>query len=78
MSDEVDIANERRDQELANIINEFRYKLENPTVVFNSGHCRNCDETLDDGRAYCDSECASDFENRQLAIRRNGSLRGMI
>ena len=77
MSDVIDDANERAEKWLTAHIEEHVYQM-SVAAVFNSGRCRNCDEALDDGQAYCDSECASDFEKRQHSIRRNGILRGMI
>jgi hypothetical protein len=76
MSDIIDDANDRAERWLTAQIEEHQYQM-SATAAFNAGLCRNCDEKLDDGRAYCDSECASDFEKRQRAHRRNGSM-GMI
>lgn len=73
MSDIIDDANDRAEKWLTAHIEEHVYQM-SVAAVFNSGHCRNCDETLDDGRAYCDMECALDFEKRQHANRRNGVL----
>jgi hypothetical protein len=71
MSDVIDDANDRAERWLTAQIEEHQYQM-SATAAFNAGLCRNCDEKLDDGRAYCDSECASDFEKRQRANQRNG------
>ena len=76
MSDEVDFANERRDVELAARIAEMQYQLGHAVNAFELGRCRNCNEKLDDGRAFCDASCRQDFEDRLAADRRNGKYRG--
>ena len=72
MSDEIDIANERRDQELANRIANFQYQLEHAVSTFEAGRCRNCDDKLDDGRNYCDETCRDDHLERIKAEKRRG------
>lgn len=32
----------------------------------------NCQAKLDDGRAYCDKDCATDFNDRQRMSKRTG------
>jgi hypothetical protein len=72
MSDEIDIANDRRDAELANRISEFQYQLNHAVSAFETGRCRNCETKTDDSRAFCDSECMKDWEYRQKMSKRVG------
>ena len=76
MSDEIDIANDRRDAELENRIAEFQYSLSHAVSAFPVGECRNCAEKLDDGRPYCDEKCRDDHWERIKAEKRNGKYRG--
>lgn len=76
MSDDVDIANDRRDAKLANRIAEFQWQLNHAVNAYPVGECRNCAEKLDDGRAFCDEACRTDWDDRQRAARRNGKYRG--
>lgn len=59
--DESDMATfvELRDTELA--IARVRNQVE---TVIATGKCNNCDEPVDGGRKYCDSECALDHHKR--------------
>lgn len=72
MSDEIDIANERRDVELAARIAEFKYQMGHAVSAFEVGRCRNCDDKLDDGRNYCDETCRDDHWKRIKADMRRG------
>lgn len=76
MSDDIDIANDRRDAELANRIAEHSYQLGHAVSAFEAGRCRNCDDKIDDGRAFCTPECRTDWDDRQRADKRNGKYRG--
>ena len=74
MADECDLANDRRDAELANRISEFQYALGHAVSAWEHGpgRCRNCADVVDDSRPFCGPECASDFEYRQKRNKRNG------
>lgn len=76
MADECDIANDRAQAELENRIAEFRYQLGHAVSAYPVGECRNCSTRIDDGRAFCDSECMQDWDDRLKASRRNGKYRG--
>ncbi len=45
-------------------------------VIPDTGRCRNCAERLDDGRAFCDADCATDFDIRTKSDKRNAKYRG--
>lgn len=72
MSDIIDDANDCAEKWLAAHIEEHQYQTNLASIVFGYGRCRNCDKALDDGRSYCDRDCAADFEKRQRASKRNG------
>ena len=76
MGDIADIANDRRDTELENLIAEHIYQLGHAVSAYEVGRCRNCGDKTDDSRAFCDLDCSRDFEDRQRADRRNGKYRG--
>ena len=73
--DDADIANDRRDAELANRISEHSYQLIHAVSAYPEGECRNCGEKLTD-RNYCDADCARDFEERMRLARMNRKYRG--
>ncbi len=75
-SDPIDAASDYTDRWLEAQISEHQYQLAHAVSAYPVGECRNCSTRLDDGRAYCDAECARDFEDRQRADRRNGKYRG--
>ena len=70
--DEADYGNERAQAMLEAAIQEHQYQLNHAVSAFPVGECRNCQTKLDDGRAYCDKECADDFFNRQQMNKRKG------
>ena len=72
MADEADVANDYQAKWLAAQLEEHSYQMSHPAVTFEAGRCRNCEERLDDGRTFCDTDCATDFETRLRASRRNG------
>lgn len=72
--DECDIAQERIDAHLSNLIAEHQYKLAHAVSDFEPGRCRNCEDRLDDGRVYCDADCARDFHDRQRMSKRAGRI----
>ena len=74
--DEADVGNDRAQAWLDYQISEHQYRLGHAVDAFEQGRCRNCLERIDDGRAYCDKECADDFAMRQKADKRNGKYRG--
>lgn len=75
MTDIIDDANERAAKWLNAQIEEHQWQMGHAVSAFEVGRCRNCDDKLDDGRNYCDSECAADFEARQKSERRNRKTR---
>lgn len=76
MADEADVANDYQEKWLAAQISEHQYQLNHAVSAFEIGRCRNCDDKTDDGRAFCNPDCASDFSARQRAEKRNGKYRG--
>ncbi len=70
--DELDYAQERIDAHLANLIAEHQYQIGHAVSAYPAGECRNCQAKLDDGRAYCDKDCADDFAERQRMSKRRG------
>lgn len=70
MADEIDRANDHLERWLQGRIEEYQHQL-NQMVDTEQGRCRNCQEKLDDGRAYCDEYCRDDFQYRLAANRRN-------
>lgn len=71
VADFADIGNDYAERWLAGVLDEHRHQLSHATA-FEAGRCRNCEEALDDGRAFCDLDCCSDFADRQEAAKRNG------
>ena len=57
---------------LADKIEEHRYQLAQAATLFEIGRCRNCNDKLDDGRAYCDKDCRDDHSARISANKRGG------
>ena len=76
MADEADIANDYQQKWLEAQLSEHQYQLNHAVSAFELGRCRNCEEKLDDSRVSCDADCASDFESRQRANKRNSKYRG--
>jgi hypothetical protein len=76
MPDDFDYSQERQLELMENRIREHQYQLGHAVNAFELGRCRNCNERLDDGRAFCDASCRQDFEDRLAADRRNGKYRG--
>lgn len=58
---------------IADKIAEHRHQLSIATIQYEQGRCRNCNDKLDDGRAYCDKDCADDHANRIRADKRRGN-----
>jgi hypothetical protein len=74
--DEADLGNEQMEKWLEAQISEHQYALSHAVSAYPVGECRNCCARIDDGRAFCDSDCAKDFETRQKAEKRNAKYRG--
>ena len=76
LSDPNDMASAYEQRWLEAQIEEHQYQLNHAVIAFELGRCRNCEEKLDDSRAFCDADCAADFESRQRASKRNSKYRG--
>lgn len=72
--DEADYGNERAAAMLEATLQEHQYALSHAVSAYPIGECRNCSTKLDDGRAFCDPECAKDFEYRQKMNKHRGKL----
>ena len=72
MADFADVASEYEQKWLQAQIDEHAYQLRREAVALTMGECRNCQAKLDDGRAYCDKDCATDFNDRQRMSKRMG------
>ena len=76
MADFADIGSDYTERWLKAQIEEYQYQLNHAVSAFELGRCRNCEEKTDDSRAFCDADCAADFESRQRASKRNSKYRG--
>ncbi len=76
MADECDIASEHEQKWLEAQISEHQYRLSHAVSAYPVGECRNCASRIDDGSAFCDTDCMRDWSDRQRADRRNGKYRG--
>ena len=76
MPDDFDYSQERQLELMDYRIREHQYQLGHAVSAYEIGRCRNCNERLDDGRAFCDKACLDDFEDRLKAEKRNGKYRG--
>ena len=72
MADFTDVALEYEQKWLQAQIDEHAYQLGREAIALTTGECRNCQAKLDDGRAYCDKDCAQDFSDRQRMSKRMG------
>jgi len=75
-ADPIDAGSANADTWLADQIAEHRYQLERNAQAFEAGRCRNCNDNIDDGRAYCDESCRNDHQARIASDKRNGKYRG--
>ena len=75
-SDPIDAASDYTERWLEAQISEHQWQLNHAVSAYPVGECRNCAEKLDDGRAFCDEHCRTDFDDRLKADRRNGKYRG--
>ena len=71
MSDEIDLAQEREEQDRARAIAAAR-KAAGQGVASVDGYCMNCGEAIARGCRFCDSDCRDDWESRARAVRRAG------
>jgi hypothetical protein len=72
MPDFADIGSDYTERWLEAQISEHQYQLNQTGNEPEEQVCRNCKEPLSDGRHYCDTECALDYETRQKAMKRRG------
>jgi hypothetical protein len=62
MSDIIDMANDRADQNLALSLKAARAPI---STLPATGHCHNCDEELDgEALRFCDTDCRNDWQKR--------------
>ncbi len=66
--DEIDVANDHIERELANSLAAVRAAKPAPVYL----NCLNCEEPVTAGRAYCSAECAEDGEHRARQNKRAG------
>lgn len=76
MADFADIGSDYTECWLEAQIEEHQYQLNHAVSAFELGRCRNCEEKTDDSRAFCDADCAADFESRQRSSKRNSKYMG--
>ena len=70
MSDEIDLANDRRDAELENRIADHMHRMNQATVHYVD--CNWCGSETENGAKYCCPECRTDHERFENARARNG------
>jgi len=70
--DDCDMASEYEQKWPHAQIDENAYQINREAIALTMGECRNCQAKLDDGRAYCDKDCATDFNDRQRMSKRTG------
>jgi hypothetical protein len=61
MADEIDIANDRAQQDLDLALSCAR---RHEPALPPTGWCYNCAELLNDDRLFCDRDCRDDYEHR--------------
>lgn len=61
MADEIDMANDRAQQDLDLALAAARRP---EPALEPTGWCYNCVDPLDDDRLFCDSDCRDDYEHR--------------
>lgn len=66
MSDIIDRANERAEEDLARAISAARNS--NGLQAAATGHCLWCAEPLADGQRWCNSECRDDWQRRDAHV----------
>ena len=75
MADIIDDANDRLERWLTAQIEEHAYQQAQASS-FEIGRCRNCNERIDDGRAFCDESCRNDLQHRERMEKLNRKYRG--
>lgn len=75
-ADPIDAGSALAETWMADRIAEHRYQMTKEAKQYDTGRCRNCAERLDDGRAFCDADCATDFDIRTKSDKRNAKYRG--
>lgn len=71
MADFADIGSDYTERWLEGAIEERKHQA-SIAQQFKAGRCRNCNEKLGDGIAYCDTECRDDHSDRMRAEMRRG------
>lgn len=59
MADIIDLANDRAEEILEDALKKAKREALVPT-----GRCHNCDETIQPGQRFCDTDCRDDWEYR--------------
>lgn len=62
--DDADLADVRIRSMIESAREEAAHQLTKMAVA--TGHCLNCGEDLDDGRRFCDKDCADDWHKRNM------------
>ena len=76
MPDELDFSQERQLELMENRIREHQWQLGHAVSAYEPGRCRNCNEPVPEGHAFCDKDCSRDWSERLAAEKRNGKYRG--
>ena len=73
--DEADYGSEREQKMLQAALEEHQWQLNHAISAYPIGECRNCQEKLDDGRAFCTEDCRNDFQDRERIAKRQWRYR---
>ena len=78
MADFADIGSDYTEKWLQAQIEEHAYQLSQAgnEWPYGLGKCKNCGESIDDGRPYCEESCRDDHWTRIKADKRNFKYRG--
>ena len=78
MADFADIGSDYTERWLEAQIEEHAYQLAQAgnEWPYGLGKCKNCGESIDDGRPYCEESCRDDHWIRIQTSMRNGKYRG--
>lgn len=71
MADFADIGSDYTERWLEGAIEERKHQA-SIAPTYETGRCRNCNDKIDDGRAYCDQDCRDDHSERMRAEMRRG------
>lgn len=76
--DVADVANDYAEKVLQAALEEHQYKLNQVgnDWPYGIGRCKNCGESIDDGRPYCDKNCSEDHWYRIKSEARNRKYLG--